>query len=183
MPDNTPNIPNQGSQAFAHMYNDLRAIAGSMCNSPGASATLQPTALVNEVYLKLAKSLDATTQMDDDHLLATAALAMRQVFADHARSLNTQKRGDGWQRVTISNVQQPDEPELAFDLLQLEELLTELGNYDQRQLKVVELRFFGAMTYDQIARVLNITPKRVELDWRMARAWLAVKLKESQADE
>ncbi len=182
MPDNpTPNsIPN--SQAFAQMYNDLRAIAGSICNAPGASATLQPTALVNEVYLKLANSLDST-QMDDDHLLATAAMAMRQVCIDYARSMNTQKRGDGWQRVTISNVQQANEPELAFDLLQLEELLSELGNYDQRQLKVVELRFFGSMTYEQIARVLDITPKRAELDWRMARAWLAMKLKESQPDE
>ncbi len=167
---------------FARMYDELRSIAGSVCFASGSPVTLQPTALVNEAYLKIFRSLESA-ELDQTHLLSIAAIAMRQVCIDAARAVKTQKRGSGWNRVTISNLHHRDGNELAFDLLTLDELLTELGNYDQRQLKVVELRFFGGLTNQQIATVLNITPKRVELDWRMARAWLALKLKESVPDE
>ena len=172
------------------MYDELRAIAGALCDAPGAMATLQPTALVNEVYLKLAHSLESN-EMDRDHLIATAARAMRQVCADYARAMSTQKRGEGWKRVTISGVPSPQSQrsgqshgeDLAFDIMLLDQLLCELGNYDERQLRVVELRFFGGMTYQEIAHVLEITPKRAELDWRMAKAWLGSKIKEHQSDE
>ena len=182
MPDKNPLIPSKNTQTFAQMYSDLRALAGSMHNAAGSPATLQPTALVHEVYLKIAKSIDSA-QMDPDHLFATAAMAMRQVCTDYARSMKAQKRGGDWQQITISSVHHKDEPELSFDLIQLEDLLQELGNYDQRQLTIVELRFFGSMTYEQIARVLNITPKRVELDWRMARSWLAMNLEGARQDD
>lgn len=172
----------QNGEIFARMYAELRSIAGSMCFASGSPVTLQPTALVNEAYLKIFKSLESH-DLDKTHLLSIAAIAMRQVCIDSARAMKTQKRGGEWNRVTISNLHQDHENELAFDLLILDELLTELGNYDQRQLKVVELRFFGGLTSDQIASVLDISPKRVELDWRMARAWLAMKLKESNPDE
>ncbi len=176
----TPGDPN--GELFARMYAELRSIAGSMCFASGSPVTLQPTALVNEAYLKIFKSLESDG-LEQTHLLSIAAIAMRQVCIDSARARKTQKRGGGWNRVTISNLHREHGGELAFDLLALDELLTELGNYDQRQLKVVELRFFGGLTTNQIASVLNISPKRVELDWRMAKAWLAMKLKESNPNE
>lgn len=167
---------------FEKIYTELRSIAGSLCFASGSPVTLQPTALVNEAYLKIFKSVESD-ELDETHLLSIAAIAMRQVCIDSARAMKTKKRGDGWRRVTITNMRRSSENELAFDLLLLDDLLTELGNYDQRQLRVVELRFFGGLTSNQISKILEITPKRVELDWRMARAWLALKLEESNQNE
>lgn len=182
MTTNLPDPTDKNAVLFERMYAELRSIAGSMCFASSSPVTLQPTALVNEAYLKIFKSLESD-DLDKTHLLSIAAIAMRQVCIDSARAMKTKKRGDGWNRVTISNLPRDIENELAFDLLLLDDLLTELGNYDQRQLRIVELRFFGGLTSDQIAKVLDITPKRVELDWRMARAWLALQLKESNEHE
>ena len=165
------------SELFEQMYQELRSIAGSVCFSVPTGATLQPTALVNEVYLRLSKSMESK-ELDRNHLLSIAATAMRQVCIDYARAMQTKKRGDGWKRITISNVSDAQRATLYLDLVHLEQLLVELGNYDQRQLRIVELRFFGGMTTDQISQVLGISPKRVELDWRMAKAWLATQLEE-----
>lgn len=168
------NLDNEG--LFSLLYEELRTLAGHVCRGNTPSAMIQPTMLVNEVYLKMAKALEHIDDMNETRMLAIAAKAMRQVCIDHARSVRTQKRGGDWQRVTISNVQADHGSELCIDLLDLDEILLELGQFDPRQLQVVELRFFGGMSAKQIAEVLDISPKRVELDWRMARAWLAIRL-------
>lgn len=182
MPDTTePNPTNDHGQLFTLLYEELRNLAGKICFINGTSATIQPTVLVSEVYLKLHGHLEDES-ISENGLLALAAKAMRQVCIDHARSMRALKRGGDWQRITITNAQAEHGSELAFDLLDLDSILTELGNYDDRQLRIVELRFFGGMTTQQIAGVLGISPKRVELDWRMARAWLAVRLSENQPE-
>lgn len=167
---------------FTRLYEELRSLAGRVCFVSGANSTIQPTVLVSEVYLKLHGLLDEEP-ISENGLLALAAKAMRQVCIDHARGVRAQKRGGDWKRVTITNAQTEHGSELVFDLLDLDTVLKELGNYDERQLRVVELRFFGGMSAKQIADVLGISPKRVELDWRMARAWLAVRLSEESSQE
>ena len=180
MPDSSNQTPASASEAlFTRLYEDLRTLAGKVCFINGTSATIQPTVLVSEVYLKLRGHLDHEP-ISENGLLALAAKAMRQVCIDHARAMRAQKRGGDWQRITITNAQPEHGSELVIDLLDLDSVLEELGNYDERQLRVVELRFFGGMSAKQIADVLGISPKRVELDWRMARAWLAVRLAEAQ---
>lgn len=182
MTDNTEPNPTQASETlFSRLYDELRDLAGRVCFLNGTSATIQPTVLVSEVYLKLHGLVDEEP-IGEHGLLALAAKAMRQVCIDHARAVRAQKRGGDWQRVTITNAQPEHGSELVFDLLDLDTVLEELGNYDERQLRVVELRFFGGLSAKQIAEVLGISPKRVELDWRMARAWLAVRLADDQPE-
>lgn len=159
------------------VYAELKALAGSFLRGrPGHS--LQPTALVHEAYMKLA-SKDRHFA-GRDHFVATAARAMRQVLVDHARGKTRDKRGGGEprHRVRISAISEaengpgtPSSRELR--VLELDELLTRLSRDDERAAKVAEMRLFGGMDQDQIARVLGISRMTVSADWQFARAWLA----------
>jgi RNA polymerase sigma factor (TIGR02999 family) len=131
---------------------------------------LQPTALVNEAYLKLAG--DAKVQWQNrSHFFAVAARAMRQILVDHARGHLAAKRGGG---VTVV----PLEEGLVFarersaDLLALDRALQRLSAIDPRKTRVVELRFFAGLNNDEIAELLQISPNTVMRDWNMAKAWL-----------
>lgn len=142
--------------------------------SERAGHTLQPTALVNEVYLKLARS-PITDDVPKSAFLAIAARAMRQVLIDHARGRLADKRGGDWHRVTLGTGFAESELD-ALDLIALDEALTKLTAQDERLGRVVELRFFGGLTIDEAAQVLSVSHATVESDWKFARAWLKQRL-------
>ena len=155
------------------VYEELRRLARHyLGRSP--EHTLQPTALVHEAYLKLAdpRSADARSQT---HFRAIAAVAMRQVLVDHARSRGREKRGGDRERVTLVSAIHPA-PEASWDAEALESALSRLAVLDPRATRVVEMRFFAGMSEEEVAEALGVSDRTVRNDWRMARAWLRVEL-------
>ena len=159
-------------------YDELRLIAASVLGRQSAGNTLQPTALVHELYLRLAKRKDCQWQ-DHAHFLAIAAMAMRQILIDHARRKGADKRGGGWRRVTLSKTLDLA-PVVDMDLVTLNDALESLAQLHVRQARIVELRFLAGMTIPEVAHVLDVSQKTVKDDWRMARAWLMQKLSEGE---
>jgi RNA polymerase sigma factor (TIGR02999 family) len=158
------------------VYAELRGLAGSLMRGRPPGQTLQPTALVHEAYMRLARrSPDAAPWESRAHFFAVAAKAMRQVLANHARDRNAQKRGGGWSRVTLSEATQESET-AEVDLIALHDALTELAELDPRKAELVELRFFGGLTMPEIAQVLDVSQPTLERDWRVARAWIGTRL-------
>jgi RNA polymerase sigma factor (TIGR02999 family) len=156
-------------QALA-IYKELRAIADVCFRGQSQGHTLQPTALVNEALAKMIRS-DSNQWESKSHFLGVAAKAMRHILIDHARKKRTSKRGGEFGRVTLSGVMISNTRE-DFDALDVDEALVKLEIVDKRQARIVELRFFGGLNTTQIAEVLSVSPRTVELDWRFARAWL-----------
>ncbi len=151
-------------------YEKLRDLAARYMKRERRGHTLQPTALVHEAYLLLIDQKDAG-ERDRDHFISIAACAMRRVLVDHARSHKALKRGGEARRVPLqSDVAVGPGPDL--DLLGLDEALSRLQTADPRRARVVELRFFGGLSCEDAARILDVSARTVENDWRAARAWL-----------
>lgn len=152
------------------VYDQMRALAGSMINQEIPGHTLQPTALVNEAYLKLADQ-NRVNWKGKTHFFAIGAKVMRRILVDHARGRKRQKRGGGMRRITLG-----DDMKVSSrndeDVLAIEEALTKLAELDPRQVEIIEMRFFGGMTVEEVAEVLSVSKRTVESDWTMARAWL-----------
>jgi RNA polymerase sigma factor (TIGR02999 family) len=152
------------------VYEELRSLAGAYVRRESPGHPLQPTALVHEAYVRL---VDATRidWQGRTHFKAVAARAMRQVLVDHARTENRQKRGGGWRRVALDD---------AFvlsgsgelDALALHEAMDAMRQLDERQAQVAEMRLFGGLGSEEIARMLETSTRTVERDWKMAQAWL-----------
>ena len=163
------------------VYDRLRALAGRWFRGAAQGATLQPTALVHEAWLHLVDHSRAGFA-DRAHFLAVAATAMRQILIQRARARDTAKRGGAWRRVELDpdgNGAAGSVRDGAFDvatLLAIEEALERLAQLNPRHAKVVEMRFFGGLTVEEVAAVLGVTTRTIELDWRAARAWLKVQL-------
>ncbi len=136
--------------------------------------TLEPTALVHEAYLRLAHD-PAFASLERERFLALAARVMRQVLVDSARAREASKRGGGLQRITLEGGEAAV-LEGGVDLLALDEALKNLANLDARQHRIVEMRFFGGMTVEEVARVLCLSKRTVEAEWALARAWLSREL-------
>ncbi|MBU0637755.1 MAG: sigma-70 family RNA polymerase sigma factor [Planctomycetes bacterium] len=173
------NDPAAAERLFTVVYAELRAVAGSYFRHQRLDHTLQPTALVNEAFLRLVDQ-SCVEWKSRAHFLAVAARAMRQILIDHARRRNAAKRGGELCRVTLDEAVTPitdTDPEL----LDLDDAMQTLASMDQRQSKIVELRFFGGMTVEEIAHVLDLSKTTVETDWRMARAWLRRELTSGEA--
>jgi RNA polymerase sigma factor (TIGR02999 family) len=156
------------------VYDELRALAARHMNNERASHTLQPTALVNEAYLRLV----GITEIDWEsraHFLAVASTVIRRVLVDHARRYRATKRGGGAGAVRIDDLDDLSQ-ETGVDLLALDTALNELLALNERQFRVVELRFFGGLSVEQIAAALDVSPRTVKGDWAVARAWLAGRL-------
>ena len=162
------------AKLFPLIETELKRLAGSFMRSERAAHTLQPTALVNEAYLRMVDQQKADYR-SRTHFLAVSAKMMRRVLVDHDRAKRAQKRGGDWQRLTLQGVGETAE-DLPVDMLDLEAALEQLGQLDPRQEQVVELRYFSGLTVEEVAAHLGISPKTVEKDWRMARAWLSRQL-------
>lgn len=156
------------------LYDELYAQAERSMRAEREGHTLQPTALVNEAFVRLASSSNPAWQ-SKAHFLAAAATVFRRVLVDHARRRNADKRSPGLSRVNIDDTE-PAAPDRQLDLVGLDELLTKLEVVDARSARFVELKFFGGLTHDQIADFLGISLSTAEADWRFARAWLAERL-------
>lgn len=153
---------------FVHA--ELRRMAARQLRRERGDHTLQPTALVNEAFLRLAGQRRVQWQ-NRAHFFGVAACVMRRVLVDHARRRNAWRRGGGPVRVELTEATRiSDAPDL--DLIALDAALDALAAQDARQARVVELRFFGGLTVEETAEVLEVAPSTVKLDWQMARAWL-----------
>lgn len=162
------------------VYSELRRLAGSYLRRERQNHTLQPTALVNEAYLKLIDQRNAHWQ-NRAQFYGVAAQLMRRILVDHARQHKAAKRGGSdQQRLSITSAGQLGGKKLsaepALDLLALHEALQELAVIDPQQERIVELKFFGGLSIEETAEVLGIGHATVERDWKMARAWLRRKL-------
>jgi RNA polymerase sigma-70 factor, ECF subfamily len=140
-----------------------------------AGHSLQATALVNELYMRLVDTQRVEWQ-DRSHFLAMAARLMRRVLVDHARTRQYQKRGGGAQRVTLVD-DLGGSDERPHDLVALDEALEALERTNKRKAQVVELRFFGGLTVEETAHVLDVSADTVSRDWKLARAWLLRELR------
>lgn len=161
----------EGHDSFApSLYRELHKLASRKMRFERADHTLQPSALVNEAYMRLAEA-SSSVWRDRAHFLATAARVMRHILVDHARSHGADKRGAGAVQVTLDeNVLQT--PNHTIDILALHEALERLSKLDARQGRIVELHFFGGLSFEEIASVLEVSERTVKRDWAMARIWL-----------
>ncbi len=147
---------------------------------PVPGGLLQPTALVHEAWLKLGGSSGLEVR-DRAHFLSVAATAMRQILVDHARARGAAKRGGGIRPMDLHSIDLASDGATPPEILEVDECLTRLARLDPRQAQVVEMRVFAGMTVEETAEALGVSPRTVELDWRMARAWLLREL--SDADD
>jgi RNA polymerase sigma-70 factor, ECF subfamily len=152
------------------VYDELHRLAGGYLRRERREHTLQPTALVNEAYLKLTGQRHANWQ-NRAQFFGVAAQLMRRVLVDHARAYHAAKRGGPGYNISLSNAHHfGDAPDL--DLLALHEVLERLAKIDADQARIVELRFFGGLTIEESAEVMDVSHATIEREWRMARAWL-----------
>lgn len=156
-------------RALPLVYGELHRLAERAFAHQGAGHTLQPTALVSEAWLKLARN--GQPFEDRHHFLAVAARAMRQVLIDHARDRGRLKRGGGVRGVNLSGAP-GEEVWSGLDLLAFEDSLAKLEALHPRQARTVELRVFGELTIPEIADVLGVSERTAAGDWAMARLWL-----------
>lgn len=152
------------------VYEPLRAIAGRHLNHEREGHTLQPTALVHELYLKLVGQRRVAWN-DRAHFFAVAAQVMRRILVDHARRRNSEKRGGDVVSVTIGAAGDLAASE-NFDVIAVDAALEKLETIFPQQARIVELRFYAGLTIDETAAVLAISPATVSREWTMARAWL-----------
>ncbi|PQO33577.1 sigma-70 family RNA polymerase sigma factor [Blastopirellula marina] len=166
----------EGNQAAADqllpvLYQELKAIANQHMRNERADHTLQATALVHEAFLKLVDQNRVQWQ-GKAHFCAVASNIMRRILVDHARTKNAAKRGKGAQRITLEEGLVAGDPQNNVDLVELDELLTELATLNPRHAKIIEMRYFAGMTVEETAAALDVSVSTVKGDWRMAKAWL-----------
>jgi RNA polymerase sigma factor (TIGR02999 family) len=169
------------SKLIALVYNELRRIARYYMKLERTNHTLQPTAVVHEVYLKLVR-LRAVNWQNRDHFLAFAARQMRRVLCEYARRHGRVKRGAEHTKVPL------DEglvfsKEKSEEVIDVDRALTRLENYDERQGKTVEMIFFGGLSVEETAAALGVSPTTVKRDWSAAKAWLYRDLHEAKAND
>jgi RNA polymerase sigma factor (TIGR02999 family) len=162
-------------QLFAVVHPQLRALAVRLLQRERHDHTLEPNALVNELYLRLIGGQPVSYQ-DRVHFFAIAAQTMRRILIDYARARVAEKRGGQQLRVALSAVDAAAPAAASEQLLDLDSLLSALATTDPRAAQVVELRFFGGLREEDVAEVLQVSVITVKRDWKVARAWLAAHL-------
>jgi RNA polymerase sigma-70 factor (ECF subfamily) len=169
------------TELIPQVYAELRRLAGLYMRRERGNHTLQPSALVHEAYLRLVQQANIQWQ-SRAHFFATASHLMRHILVDHARARQAGKRGGVQHQVTfddaVANV-----PERSIDILALHEALDRLATFDARQARVVELHFFGGLSFEEIASIMHISDRTAKRDWSMARAWLKHELDSSEKSE
>lgn len=165
---------------MAAIYDDLRRMADSYLRGERHDHTLQPTALAHEAYLKLVDQR-STDWQDRAHFFAIAARILRRILVDHARQKQAVKRGADAQRVSLLDAEIHTSP-ASIDLVALDEALEQLRSINERQSRIVELRFFGGLTLDEIAEALSLGQRTVDREWKAAKAWLLFALSDEDHD-
>lgn len=165
------------------IYQDMRRLAAAHLGGERRDHTLSPTALVHEAYVKLVDQRK-TGWKDRLHFFAVAARIIRRILIDHARAREAEKRG-GRSNRTMIRLGEHDiaAPERDVDLLALDEALLELAALDEQQARVVELRYFGGCTVEEVAELLGVGKRTVDRDWQAAKAWLMVRLGDDETDQ
>jgi len=161
-------------EVSAILYEELRRQAARLIRGERQGITLQTTGLVHEAFIRLAGAGQVGWE-DRKHFLAIAARTMRRVLVDLVRAKATAKRGQRPERVLLDSEIASEGPALV-DLIAVDEALERLAAFDARKMRVIELRFFGGLTVDETAEVLEVAPDTVARDWRLARAWLLQEL-------
>jgi RNA polymerase sigma-70 factor, ECF subfamily len=161
------------------VYSELKRLARSYMRRERPEHTLQATALVHEAYLKLVRQHDVNWQ-SRSHFFGIAAQLMRRILIDHARGHLREKRGGANHAVPLDDAL-VFSPEHSEELVRLDEALVRLSRFDERQGKIVELRFFGGLSVEETAEYLGISPKTVKRDWAVAKAWLHGELKQTES--
>lgn len=168
-------------ELLPQVLDQLRRIAQAYLRKERPGHTLQPTALVNEAFLKMVDQKEVRWE-NRAHFFAAAAKLMRWILMDHAKAKGREKRGGGAFRVTFEEgLQWSKDDGLEFEALH--GALEKLEKEDARRARVVELRFFGGLSIEEIAEVTNTSPATVKRDWTMARAWLFRELSESKTED
>jgi RNA polymerase sigma-70 factor (ECF subfamily) len=162
-------------QLIPLVYDQLRSLAERSLRSERAGHTLQPTALVHELYQRLIDQ-DRVQWRNQAHFFAVAAVLMRRILVDHARRTHAQRRGGDAQKVPLLEDAASTDPTKNIDVLALDQALEELTTFDPEQAKIVELRFFGGLSVEETAEAVGRSRATVMRDWAMARAWLKRKL-------
>lgn len=152
------------------VYAELHRMADRLMRNERPDHTLQATALINEAYLHLIDQRGKNWK-NRAHFFGVAALVMRRILVDHARTRRTEKRGGGQRKVSLDETVLLT-PEQSDEILALDEALSRLSQFDPRQSRVVELRFFGGLTEPEAAEVLGVAARTVKRDWSIAKAWL-----------
>jgi RNA polymerase sigma factor (TIGR02999 family) len=165
---------------FPLVYAELRRMAKSYMRKERAGHTLQTTALIHEAYIRLIDACQVEWR-NRAHFFGVAARAMRQILVEMARERGCQKRGGGARQVSLDEGMVIDAG-LDEDLVSLDEALGALAQFDARKAQIVEMRFFGGLTEEEIAAALDVSPETVRRDWRLARSWLRRKLSGGQDD-
>ena len=157
------------------LYAELRAMAARVLRAERTGHTLEPAALVNEVYLRLVGHREVEFQ-NRAHFRGVAANVMRRLLVDHARKRRREKRGGGDVRVSFTQAEALA-GEKDVELVALDEALEQMRELDEQQARVVELRYFGGLSIEETAEVLGVSPMTVKREWAMARAWLHARLR------
>jgi RNA polymerase sigma factor (TIGR02999 family) len=165
------------AQLIPFVYNELRRLAASYMRSERPEHTFQPTALVHEAYLRLIGQ--ESSWKSRTHFLGVAAQQMRRILVDHARKHQAAKRAGGESRISFEDVL-AIAAEKPAQLVSVDEALDRLAAEYPRQARVVELRFFGGYTEDDVAEILAVSPETVKRDWRFARSWLGREVRKAQ---
>jgi RNA polymerase sigma factor (TIGR02999 family) len=157
------------------VYADLRRQASRYMRREPVGHALQPTALVHEAYLRLIDQRRVKWR-NRAHFYGVAAGMMRRVLVDDARARQAEKRGEGWERVTLSDVEAPAAGGGAVDVLALHDSLERLAAFDPRKERIVELRYFGGLTIEEAAEVMGLSEATIVREWTIAKAWLRADL-------
>ena len=160
--------PQSAERLFALLYGELKRLAAFNMRSERGNHTLTPTALVHEAWIRLSSREGV---QDRHHFMALAAQAMRRVLVDHARARRAESRGGDSTVVSIDWLD-VEQPLPTAHLIELDEALNRLAVMKPRVAQVIELRFFGGLTEEEVAEILKVTRRTVNRDWEMARAWL-----------
>jgi RNA polymerase sigma-70 factor, ECF subfamily len=152
------------------VYEELRGLARQYLQRERSDHTLQATGLVHEAYLRLVDET-ASTWKNRAHFFGVAAQVMRRILVDYARSHRAEKRGGNWDKIAFDDALAPSS-ERGIDLIALDDALKDLLALDPRQSRIVELRFFGGLTNEEVGEVLQVSPRTVKREWRIAKAWL-----------
>lgn len=161
-------------QLLPLIYDELRRLAGSYLRRERSDHTLQATALVHEAYMRMVDQSRVQWQ-NRAHFFGVAAQMMRRILVDHARRHAAEKRGSAGEKISLDAISgisvSPDK-----DMVALDEALTQLAEFDPQQARVVEMKYFGGLTIEEIAEVLGVSPATVKREWSTAKAWLYLAL-------